>query len=121
VVADYAALVPEQDKDRFETKGEVPLLGEDRKVYVRLEDLTLRDLPAILHTIVVLEEDYWSDYLRRESEADQSVKPPSARNGRGYEPKSGANARNWANGSDTQVAPARRSRAQITPRMGLET
>jgi hypothetical protein len=69
VVADYAALVPEQDKDRFETKGEVPLLGEDRKVYVRLEDLTLRDLPAILHTIVVLEEDYWNDYLRRESEA----------------------------------------------------
>jgi hypothetical protein len=72
----YGTLVPEEDKDRFETKGEVPLLGEDRKVYVLLEDLTLRDLPAILYTIVVLEEDHWR---REREEAEREAAARKAR------------------------------------------
>ena len=60
----YSRLVPEDDWEQFETEGEVPLIREGRRTYKALARLTLRDLPAILDSLVVLEEDH----RRRESE-----------------------------------------------------
>jgi hypothetical protein len=65
----YAKLL-EGDEDawrRCEVEGEVPVIREGQKAYEPLEALTLRDLPAILDTFVVLEEEY-QQREREESE-----------------------------------------------------
>ncbi len=60
-------LGPEEGK-RFETKGEVPVIRNDyRRGYEPLDSLRLRDLPAILDTLVVLEAEY-EQGKREESE-----------------------------------------------------
>ena len=60
----YSRLLSEEDLERFEAEGEVPLIREGRKTHKALDRLTLRDLPAILKTLVVLEKDH----RRRERE-----------------------------------------------------
>ena len=70
----YSRLLSEEDLERFETKGEVPLIREGRKTHKALARLTLRDLPTILDTLVALEEDH-----RRRERRRPSARPPSAR------------------------------------------
>jgi hypothetical protein len=60
----YSRLMSEEDWERFETEGEVPLIREGRMTYKALAHLTLKDLPTILDSLVVLEEDH----RRRERE-----------------------------------------------------
>jgi hypothetical protein len=56
----YAQLIAFEDSEgeRFEEKGEVPVIRDGRRVYEPLDKLTLRDLPVILDTLVVLEEEH---------------------------------------------------------------
>jgi len=54
----YARLLSEDDWERFETEGEVPLIREEQRTHIALDLLTLRDLPGILDTLVDLEEDH---------------------------------------------------------------
>jgi hypothetical protein len=60
----YSRLLSEEDLERVETEGEVPLIREGQRTQKALVRFTLRDLPAILDTLVVLEEDH----RRRERE-----------------------------------------------------
>jgi hypothetical protein len=46
------------DEERYVNAGEVPVIREGQRGYEALETLTLRDLPAILDTLMVLEEEY---------------------------------------------------------------
>ena len=69
----YRQLLPEEEWTRFETKGEVPLIHEGRRTHKALAHLTLRDLPTILGSLVVLEEDH----RRREREETERSRPPT--------------------------------------------
>ena len=51
----YEELMGEEDFERLEQHGEVPLIRDGTEGYVKLRALTLRDLPAVLDTLVVLE------------------------------------------------------------------
>jgi hypothetical protein len=53
----YVELLPEEGFERLETTGEVPLIREGQRGFERLDELTLRDLPAILDTFEVLKEE----------------------------------------------------------------
>jgi hypothetical protein len=53
----YEELIATGDFDRLEKTGEVPVISNGRRVYKLLNELTLRDLPAVLDTFVVPEED----------------------------------------------------------------
>jgi hypothetical protein len=46
------------DEARYVIAGEVPVIRDGQRGYEALETLTLRDLPAILDTLMVLEEEY---------------------------------------------------------------
>ena len=46
------------DEERYVMAGEVPVIRDGQRGYEPLEKLTLRDLPAILDTLMVLEEEY---------------------------------------------------------------
>jgi hypothetical protein len=63
----YFRLLSEEDFERGEVRGEVPLMRDGRRTYEELNHLTLADLPAILDTLVVLEEEY-KQREREESE-----------------------------------------------------
>jgi hypothetical protein len=62
----WKLLVPE-DIDRVETTGEVPVIRNGQRTYEILASLTFRDLPTVLDTIVVLEEEL-TQWERAESE-----------------------------------------------------
>jgi hypothetical protein len=53
----YEELMAPGDCDRLEKTGEVPVISTGRRGYKLLDELTLRDLPAVLDTFVVLEEE----------------------------------------------------------------
>ena len=53
----YEELLASEDFDRFEGSGEVPVIREGAKRYEPISGLSLRDLPAILDTLAVLEEE----------------------------------------------------------------
>jgi hypothetical protein len=53
----YSELIGPEDVERFESAGEVPVIRASRRGYERLKNLTLKDLPAVLDTLVVLEEE----------------------------------------------------------------
>ena len=53
----YGELFAAEDYDRLEQRLEVPVIREGVRHYERLDALTLRDLPAVLDTFVVLEEE----------------------------------------------------------------
>ncbi len=63
----YARFVGLEECERFETKGEVPVIRDGRRGYEALDSLTLKDLPAILDTLVVLEAEH-EQGKREESE-----------------------------------------------------
>ncbi len=60
----YEPLLSEKDWERLEGDGKLPLVRDGQKAYEALDRLTLGDLPAILDTLSVLEEDH----RRRERE-----------------------------------------------------
>jgi hypothetical protein len=53
----YEGLLSEEDGERYERAGEVPMLRNGRRAYVSIFDLTLQDLPAVLDTLMALEEE----------------------------------------------------------------
>jgi hypothetical protein len=53
----YEELITLEDYDRLEKTGEVPVIRSGHRGYKLLDELTLRDLPAVLDTFVVLEEE----------------------------------------------------------------
>ena len=53
----YEELLASEDSDRLGECGEVPVIREGAKRYEPIDEFTLRDLPAILDTIAVLEEE----------------------------------------------------------------
>ena len=57
----YEELMAPGDYDRLEKIGEVPVIRNGRRGYKLLDELTLRDLPAVLDTFVVLEEEREGD------------------------------------------------------------
>jgi len=60
----YDRLLSEKDRERAESDGKVPLVRDGQKTYETSDRWTLGDLPAILETLSVLEEDH----RRRERE-----------------------------------------------------
>jgi hypothetical protein len=57
VESTYGELIATRDFDRLEKTGEVPVIRNGQRGYEPLDELTLRDLPAVLDTFVVLEEE----------------------------------------------------------------
>jgi hypothetical protein len=45
------------DGERYERAGEVPVIRDGRRVYEDLDVLALRDMPAILDALKILEEE----------------------------------------------------------------
>ncbi len=59
----YEELIAPGDYDRLEKAGEVPVIRNGQRGYELLDELTLRDLPAVLDTFVVLEEELEKEKL----------------------------------------------------------
>jgi hypothetical protein len=57
VESTYEELIATGDFDRLEKTSEVPVIRDGQRGYELLEELRLRDLPAVLDTFVVLEEE----------------------------------------------------------------
>jgi len=55
----YENLLPFEGEEggRYEEAGEVPVIRDGRRVYEPFASLTLQDMPAILDTLAVLEEE----------------------------------------------------------------
>lgn len=53
----YEDLLSEEDGERYERAGQAPVVRNGRRVYEPIFALTLRDLPAVLDTLLVLEEE----------------------------------------------------------------
>jgi hypothetical protein len=64
----YVKLLSEEDYTRTETSGEVPIIRAGQRTYESLDGLTLRDLPTILDTLVVLEGEQ-KEYIAAERKA----------------------------------------------------
>jgi len=62
----YGELIATGDFDRLEEAGEVPVIRDTQRGYELLDDLTLRDLPAVLDTFVVLEKDREKERLEED-------------------------------------------------------
>ena len=54
----YDTVRAPDDEERYVIAGEVPVIRDGQRSYEALESLTLRGLPAILDTLMVLEEEY---------------------------------------------------------------
>ena len=63
VESTYEELIATGDVDWLEKTGQVPVIRNDQRGYERLDELTLRDLPAVLDTFVVLEEELEKEKL----------------------------------------------------------
>jgi hypothetical protein len=63
-------LLSEEEDSHFEPPGHVPVIRGGERVYEDLNLLTLRDLPAILDTFVVLEEEL---RVRKQEEAERKA------------------------------------------------
>jgi hypothetical protein len=64
----YDGLLSEEGNSRWESTGEVPIIRDGQTTYRDLDTLTLRDLPAVLDTLVVLEvkvEERWREEEER--------------------------------------------------------
>jgi len=53
----YEGLLSDEDGERYETAGEVPVIRDGRKGYEPLDSLTLADLPTILDTLAAMDEE----------------------------------------------------------------
>src|SRR3712207_3374847 len=66
----YDGLLSEDGNSRWETTGEVPIIRDGQTTYRNVDALTLRDLPAVLDTLVVLEaeaEERWREEEERKA------------------------------------------------------
>ena len=54
VESTYGELIATRDFDRLEKTGEVPVIRNGQRGYELFDALTLRDLPAVLDTFMVL-------------------------------------------------------------------
>ena len=54
----YERLIVPEDDHRYEVLGRVPVIRDSERGYEPLSTLALKDLPAILDTLTVLEEEY---------------------------------------------------------------
>ena len=72
----WAEWAAPEEYERFETRGEVPVIRGGQRGYEPLETLALKDLPAILDTLVVLEEE------RRREAAEEKVRRLAERKAR---------------------------------------
>jgi hypothetical protein len=86
VESTYGELIATRDFDRLEKTGEVPVIRNGQRGYELFDALTLRDLPAVLDTFMVLGRSE-----RRRSGRRPSASVPSVKSGRGYVLKSDAN------------------------------
>jgi hypothetical protein len=59
----YEEFIALGDYDWLEETGEVPVIRNGRRGYKLLDELTLRDLPAVLDTFMVLEEELEKEKL----------------------------------------------------------
>jgi hypothetical protein len=50
-------LLRDEDRERYETAGEVPVIRDGRKVYEPCDSLTLADLPTILDTLAAMDQE----------------------------------------------------------------
>ena len=62
----YEELMAPGDYDRLEETGEVPVIHNGQRGYKLLDELTLRDLPAVLDTFVELEEEREKEKLEED-------------------------------------------------------
>jgi hypothetical protein len=85
VESTYGELIATRDFDRLEKTGEVPVIRNGQRGYELFDALTLRDLPAVLDTFMVLGRSERSRSGRR-----PSASVPSVKSGRGYVLKSDA-------------------------------
>ena len=53
----YENLLSYEDGERFRTTDEVPVIRDGRRGYEPFDSLTLADLPAILDTLAVMDEE----------------------------------------------------------------
>jgi hypothetical protein len=53
----YDALLSEEEGELYEREGKVPVLRAGRRSYETIDTITLGDLPAVLDTLQVLEEE----------------------------------------------------------------
>ena len=53
----YLELVAPEESERLEEKGEVPIVRNGHKVYEDITNLSLKDLPDILDTLMVLQTE----------------------------------------------------------------
>lgn len=63
----YAKLLGPEDFERFEAEGEVPVIRDAQRGYEAFDRLALTDLPAVLETLVMLEQEH-AQRQREESE-----------------------------------------------------
>jgi hypothetical protein len=66
----YYDLLSEEGASRYETTGEVPIIRDGQTAYRDLDTLILRDLPAVLDTLVVLEaeaDERWREEKERKA------------------------------------------------------
>jgi hypothetical protein len=52
----YETLLSDEDGERYERAGEVPIIRGGRMVYEPVDSLTLADLPVILDTLATMDE-----------------------------------------------------------------
>jgi hypothetical protein len=57
IVRSYGNVLDEEGMSRLETKGEVPIIRDGQTTYRYFRDLALKDLPAVLDTLVVLDKE----------------------------------------------------------------
>jgi hypothetical protein len=69
----YERLISDADLDRLEATGRVPAIRDGQRGYEALDTLMLKDLPAILDTFVVLEEE------KKAREAEESERKAAQR------------------------------------------
>jgi hypothetical protein len=62
----YEELIALGDCDWLEETGEVPVIRNGQRGYELFDELTLRDLPAVLDTFVVLEEEREKERLEED-------------------------------------------------------
>ena len=53
----YEGLLSDEDGERYQTFGEVPVVRDGRKGYEHIDSLTLADLPTILDTLAAMDEE----------------------------------------------------------------
>jgi hypothetical protein len=80
---DYEDLLSDEDGERYETAGEVPVIRDGLKGYEDIDSLTLADLPTILDTLDAMGEE--AKALEVEEAARHDAERKRLRNARARE------------------------------------